>query len=149
MIDDSLHPYVYDVRLATNDAIVALCEHLLELVAAAGMEADDRPRFALAMLRRGETLDAAKTVSSVSRMAEKTDRREDRTAWLYVVRTIKRAATCIHGRRSDRRCGTMGYDSAAASVVWSLGMFGNGEGSGSAASEYVRVFLAKHERADR
>lgn len=135
--------YTNGLRDVPTEAILRLAEHVLDLAAQAGLESDDRPRLALAMLKRGETYDAARLARRTWKQMLRHPRTTHNKPWSNVVEMVSAAAVLAHERRS---CATYGMPQAlnyAGSVVWALGMFGIGAGSGRQAHDYVRALLVK------
>lgn len=135
--------YVNGLRDVPTEAILRLAEHVLDLAAAAGLESDDRPRLALAMLKRGETLAALREYKPACRGSLDGPQLPNHP-WKHVVRMVWCAAVLIYDRDASR-VSTDSYAVAreAASVVLHLGMFGRVKGSGRQAHDYVRGLLVK------
>ena len=138
--DDLYAKGLHDVP---TEAILRLAEHVLDLAAAAWLESDDRPRLALAMLKRGETLDGARLATRVWKQSLRKPRVGRDTSWWHAVTTVRGVAVLVHERRAGKTRGEDHALTCAGSFFWSLGMFGAGVGSGRQAHDYARALLVK------
>ena len=101
-----------------TEAILRLAEHVLDLAAEAGIESDDRPRLALAMLKRGETIDGARLATRVWKQALRKPAKGRETSWWHALTTARFTAVLVHERRArDRSSGPSECSGTASGAV--------------------------------
>ena len=127
-------------RNVPDAVMIRFAEVVLDRCAAEALEADE-PRSVLAMLRRGETLAAARLGKRLHEEALRVPMAQ-RTAWHYAVAVVHHTATILHNRRGTSYAYEREALDAAGSVFWRLGVGGQGVGSGRKAHDHARALLA-------
>jgi len=128
-------------RNVPDTVMIRFAELVLDRCAAESLESDDGPRSVLAMLRRGETLSAARLGKRLHDGALRVPRKQ-RSAWHYAVAVAHHTATILHNRRSTSYDAEREALDAAGSVFWYLNSDWRGVGSGRTAHDYARTILA-------